>query len=363
VILSYAQLAIEDLRPGDPLRDDMAEIERAAQRATELTRQLLAFSRRQVLQPRVIDLHQTIAPMERMLRRLIGEDIALAILAPTTLGHVLADPGQLEQVVMNLAVNARDAMPDGGNLTLELMDVHVDQDQADEAGVILAGDYVVLAMSDTGIGMDAATRAQIFEPFFTTKAPGKGTGLGLSTVFGIIRQSGGHIAVTSAPGAGSTFKLFLPRTAAPTEAATVVDVPDGARGSETILLVEDEDQVRVVTAAILRRNGYHVLDSSNGGEAFLISKSFPGKIDLLLTDVVMPRMNGRKLAEELAPQRPDMRVLYASGYTDDAIVQHGVLDAGIAFIQKPFTPTTLLRKLREVLGTGRTQRLPRLPGA
>ena len=362
VILSYAQLAIEDLRPGDPLRDDMTEIERAAQRATDLTRQLLAFSRRQVLQPRVIDLHQTIAPMERMLRRLIGEDVALTILAPPQLGRVLADPGQLEQVVMNLAVNARDAMPDGGSLTLEMADVHLDAGYIGGTPGIPPGDYAMLAISDTGIGMDATTRAQIFEPFFTTKEPGKGTGLGLSTVFGIVRQSGGHIGVYSEPGQGSTFKIY--RTPTQDVAASApADVAEVARGSETILLVEDEDQVRAVTCAILRRNGYHVLDSSNGGEAFLISKSFAGKIDLLLTDVVMPRMNGRKLADELAPLRPGMAVLYASGYTDDAIVQHGVLEAGIAFIQKPFTPAPLLRKVREVLGHHLSQRLPRLPEA
>ena len=362
VILSYAQLAIDDLKPGDPLRDDMTEIERAAQRATALTRQLLAFSRRQVLQPRVLDLQDTIAPMERMLRRLLGEDIALTIVAPPALGRVHADPGQLEQVVMNLAVNARDAMPDGGRLSIELADVRLEAGQLDGPQGVPPGDYVMLAIADTGIGMDAATRAQIFEPFFTTKEAGKGTGLGLSTVFGIVRQSGGHIDVHSELGRGSTFAIYLPRTEDVVTPETT-EVLEVVRGTETILLVEDEEQVRAATCAILRRNGYHVLEGSNGGEAFLIAKSFPGKIHLLLTDVVMPRMNGRRVAHELAPLRPDMAVLYMSGYTDDAIVQHGVLEAGIAFIQKPFTPAALLRKVREVLGQHVTQRLPRLPEA
>ena len=349
VILSYAQFAIEDLKPGDPLRDDMIQIDQAGQRAADLTKQLLAFSRQQVLQPRVVDLNQIILPMERMLRRLLGEDVALPLLATPDLGRVLADPGQLEQVVMNLAVNARDAMPEGGSLTVETGGVRIDAGDLGGPAGIVPGDYITLAVSDTGIGMDAATAARIFEPFFTTKPVGKGTGLGLSTVFGIVRQSGGYVGVASELGRGSTLTIYLPRTDHPADAPSVEEVPAVLRGSETILLVEDEEQVRAVACAILRRNGYTVLETSNGGEAFLVSKQYGATIDLLLTDVVMPRMNGRQLAEELAPQRPGMKVLFASGYTDDVILRHGVLDAGVAFVQKPFTPQALLRKVREVL--------------
>jgi two-component system, cell cycle sensor histidine kinase and response regulator CckA len=353
VILSYAQFAIEDLKPGDPLRADMMEIEQAGRRATDLTRQLLAFSRQQVLQPRVLDINQIVHPMERMLRRLLGEDVTLSLLTAPTLGHVLADAGQLEQVLMNLAVNARDAMPTGGTLAIETADIHFDASYVSAASGIVPGDYVMLAVSDTGVGMDAATCARIFEPFFTTKAPGKGTGLGLSTVFGIVRQSGGYINVYSEPGIGTTFKVYLPTTDRPADARADAAHTVVSGGSETVLLVEDEDQVRAVASAILRRNGYNVLETSNGGEAFLVSKTFPAKIHILLTDVVMPRMSGRALAGELALQRPEMRVLYASGYTDDAIIHHGVLEAGVAFIQKPFTPDALLRKVREVIDASR----------
>jgi two-component system cell cycle sensor histidine kinase/response regulator CckA len=348
VILSYSQFALEDLRPGDPLRDDMMEIDLAGRRAADLTRQLLAFSRQQILQARVLDINEIVQPMERMLRRLLGEDVTLTLLMAPTLGRVLADAGQLEQVMMNLAVNARDAMPGGGSLTIETADVHFGSTYIGRSSSIAPGNYVMVAVSDTGTGMDAVTCTRVFEPFFTTKGPGKGTGLGLSTVFGIVQQSGGHIDVSSEPGRGTTFKIYFPMTDRPAEVRRA-EAPLVLRGSETILLVEDEDQVRTVATAILRRNGYNVLETSNGGEAFLVSKSFPATIHLLLTDVVMPRMSGRILAEELAPLRPDMRVLYASGYTDDAIIHHGVLEAGVAFIQKPFTPDALLRKVREVL--------------
>ena len=348
VILSYASLAADDLKPGDPLRHDLGEIRAAAERATALTRQLLAFSRRQVLQPRVIEIEGIIEGMRSMLGRLLGENIEVAVSAAKGLGRVLSDPGQIEQVVMNLAVNARDAMPDGGKLTVDAANVILDEGYAATHLGVSPGPYVLLAVSDTGMGMDAATRARIFEPFFTTKEPGKGTGLGLSTVFGIVKQSGGSVSVYSEPGHGSTFKVYLPRTDRLPDVLTTKP-GRGARGTETILLVEDEDQVRAVGCTILRKHGYVVLEAANAGEAFLISQTHPETIHLLLTDVVMPRMSGRMLAEQLAPQRPGMRVLFASGYTDDAVVRHGVLDAGVAFVQKPFTPDVLLRKVRDVL--------------
>jgi len=349
VILGYAILALEELKQGDELREDLEEIRLAAERATTLTRQLLAFSRQQILQPRVVDLNQIILGMKSMLSRLIGEDVELSTSTIPDLGRVLADPGQIEQVVMNLAVNARDAMPDGGKLTIEVTNVRFDAAHASSALGTVHGDYVMLAVSDTGSGMDAKTRARIFDPFFTTKEQGKGTGLGLATVLGVVQQSGGNISVYSELGAGTTFKVYLPRTDRAIAAALASEPPTTLRGTETILLVEDEEQVRVVASAILRRNGYNVLEASNGEEALLLLKDLSIKIELLLTDVVMPRMGGRKLTEHVAPLRPQLRLLFASGYTDDAIVRHGVLDAGVAFLQKPFTPHALLSKVREVL--------------
>ena len=353
VILSYAQLALEDLEPGNPLRDDMIQIDQAGNQAASLTRQLLAFSRQQVLQPIVVDLNTIVLPMERMLRRTLGEDVALTFHAAQAVGSVVADPSQIEQVLMNLAVNARDAMPEGGNLTIETADVRIDEGRVGDRSGVVPGDYVMIAVTDSGVGMDAATCARIFEPFFTTKPVGKGTGLGLSTVFGIVHQSGGYVGVYSELGHGTTFKIYLPRTDRVAAAAETEPGSHVLRGSETILIVEDDAQVRAVACTILRRNGYNVLETSNGGEAFLVSKDFPATIDLLLTDVVMPRMSGRKLAEELALQRPRMKVLFASGYTDDAIVHHGVLNSGVAFLQKPFTPDALLRKVRDALSATR----------
>jgi two-component system, cell cycle sensor histidine kinase and response regulator CckA len=350
VILSYADLILQDLTLGDPMRADVEEVRAAGGRASELTKQLLAMSRQQVLQPRVLDINVVLVGMQRMLGRLLGEDVDLTVLPEHAIGRVLADPGQIEQVVMNLAVNARDAMKVGGKLTIETSNVEFDAAYVGAHFGVAAGHYVLLALSDTGSGMDAATQARIFEPFFTTKDVGKGTGLGLATVFGIVKQSGGQIGVYSELGRGTTFKIYLPRTDRQDVAETPsISAGNTVRGWETILLVEDEEKVRHVACEILRRNGYQVLETSNAGEAFLVSKEFPAKIHLLLTDVVMPRMSGRRLAEELAPQRPGMKVLFASGYTDDTIIHHGVLDAGVAFLQKPFTPATLLRKVRAVL--------------
>ena len=351
VILSYSTMLAEDMTTGDPRRADLLEIEAAGKRAVELTRQLLAFSRKQVLQPRVLNLNDLVTGVERMLGRLIGADIQLTVLADPDLKRVRVDPSQIEQVIMNLAVNARDAMPQGGKLTIETANVELDETYATTHVGIKPGPHVMLAVTDSGTGMDKATLARMFEPFFTTKGVGKGTGLGLATVFGIVRQSEGSIWVYSELGKGTTFKVYLPRAGsfdsdAPTPAAAH-GAPAG--GTETILLVEDEDAVRVLARTILRRLGYHVLDAQSGGDALLICEQHTATIDLLLTDVVMGRMSGRQLSERLRPLRPDMKVLFMSGYTDDAIVHHGVLDSSVAFLQKPFTPATLGRRVREVL--------------
>jgi two-component system cell cycle sensor histidine kinase/response regulator CckA len=349
VILSFASFARDDLQPGTALYLDIEQIEVAANRAAGLTRQLLAFSRQQVLQPCVLDLNRIIADMKSMLGRLLGEDVEVITCEAANLGRVLADQGQIEQVVMNLAVNARDAMPEGGKLTIETANVTVDLSHAGLHIGTVPGDYVRITISDTGFGMDEMTKARVFEPFFTTKERGKGTGLGLSTVFGIVEQSGGHIELSSEPGRGCTFSIYLPRTHSVAPVVTSAGLPKKLTGAETILLVEDEAQVRAAAGTILRRNGYDVLEASNGSEALLTSKDRAGVIHLLLTDVVMPRMGGRRLAEQIAAARPNTKVLYVSGYTDDSIVRQGVLDAGLAFLQKPFTPETLLNKVREVL--------------
>jgi signal transduction histidine kinase len=350
VILSYANLIIDDLPPGDPLRDDVLEIRRAGERAADLTRQLLAFSRRQLHQPSVVDLRQVVLEMEKLLRRVLGEDIQLVVRDGRPQGRIHADTSQIEQIVMNLAVNARDAMPLGGTLTLEFADVELDADYAGSHLGVAVGPYVMLAVTDTGTGIDAAAREHMFEPFFTTKDIGKGTGLGLSTVFGIVTASHGHIDVDTEDAIGSTFRIYFPRTDATEEPARpVYGTPETLRGTETILLVEDDEQVRELNRTILRRNGYHVLDAQDGAQAVLVSEDYEEDIHLLLTDVVMPQVGGRDLADRLLASRPNVRVLYVSGYTEDATLHLGVLEDDIAFLQKPDTPDTLLRKIREVL--------------
>jgi len=351
VITGYADLLLKDVGPQHPGARRVHEIRKAADRATGLTRQLLAFSRKQVLQPRVLDLNAVVGDMEKMLGRLIGENIQVIAKFGTELGRVKADPGQIEQVIMNLAVNARDAMPRGGKLILETTNTELGENYLPTHPGAKPGRYVLLAVSDTGHGIDAVTLPRIFEPFFTTKEQGKGTGLGLSTVYGIVKQSGGYIMVYSEPGHGSTFKVYLPRVDEEAEApgAGEVAAQPVARASETILLVEDEKSLREMVREILEEGGYTVLQGGSPEEALAAARSHPGPIHLMVTDVVMPRMGGRDLAAELATLRPGLRVLYMSGYTDNAIVHQGVLDAGTHFLQKPFTADALFRKVRAVL--------------
>ena len=349
VITGYGDLLQKHIGPEHAGHRGLEQIRRAADRASTLTRQLLTFSRKQVFQPRPLDLSVVVGEIEKMLRRVIPEDVQLITLLDPRLGRVSADPGQIEQVIVNLAVNGRDAMPQGGKLTIETANVDLAASYARKHPGARPGPHVTLAVSDTGTGMDASTITRIFEPFFTTKEPGKGTGLGLSTVYGIVKQSGGHIEVHSEPGRGSTFKVFLPRTEAAARtprSATEGEVP---RGSETILLVEDEGDLRVLTREILEEGGYRVLEAGGPDAALQSAPSHPGPIHLVLTDVVMPRMSGREMAARLKTLRPEIQVLYMSGYTDDAIGHHGVLSPGTHFLQKPFTPETLLRKVREVL--------------
>ena len=349
VITSYSVLLLEDLGADDPKRDDVDQIRKAAEGAAALTRQLLAFSRQQVLQPKALDLKATVAGTDKLLKRLIGEDIRLTTVLAPDLGVVKADPGQIEQIIMNLAVNARDAMPTGGRLTIEAANVDMDAAYVRGHGPASPGRYVMLAISDTGIGMDEPTKARIFEPFFTTKEAGKGTGLGLATVYGIVKQSGGFIWVYSEPNHGTSFKVYLPRVDEPAEPTAPTATAEPARGTETVLVVEDAASVRMVTRQVLERYGYAVLEAPNGETALRLAAKHHGPIHLLLTDVVMPGLSGRQLAEQLVRLRPDMKVLYASGYADQAIVHHGILESGIAYIQKPFTPEGLARRVRQVL--------------
>src|SRR3989449_551704 len=350
VINGYSELMLLSLPVEHPHSATFEQIRQAGDKASRLIRQLMAFSRQQVLQPKVLDLNAVVANIDTMLQRVIGEDIDLLTILSPGLASVKADPGQLEQVLMNLVVNGRDAMPAGGRLTIETADVVLDTDYARRHVGVNPGRYVMLAVSDNGGGMDAETQARIFEPFFTTKELGKGTGLGLSTVYGIVKQSGGNIWVYSEPERGTTFRIYLPRIEA---AAEAVEPGKGReplpRGSETILLVEDEAGVRTLAKTILQAHGYTVLDAAQGKDAFLLSGQHEGLIHLMVTDMVMPEMSGPEVAERLKPLRPNMKVLFMSGFTDKAIVHNGELDPGMAFLQKPFTPQTLTRKVREVL--------------
>jgi PAS domain S-box-containing protein len=356
VITSYSELLLEDLQTDDPKRGDVEQVRKAADGAAALTRQLLAFSRQQVVELRVVSVNAVVDGLQKILRRVLGEDVALATSPAPELGAVRADVGQLEQVLMNLAVNARDAMPTGGKLTIETGNIDHDPEFARGQGAAAVRQFVMLAVTDTGVGMDEATKARIFEPFFTTKAPGKGTGLGLATVYGIVQQSGGFIWVYSEPGRGTTFKIYLPRVDAAAEGVAAAALPPVAGGTETVLLAEDAAAVRAVGKQVLERQGYTVLEAPDGEVALHLAQRHSGPIHLLLTDVVMPGMSGRQLADQLARTRPDTRVLFASGYTDDAVVRHGVLEEGTPYLQKPFTPESLARKVREVLDASKGRR-------
>ena len=354
VILGRTDILLTQIKTEDPLRRGIALIQRTAGRAAELTKQLLAFSRKQVLEAVVLDLGVVTTDMKEMLARLIGEDIALVTNLAATLGHVKADRGQIEQVVMNLAINARDAMPRGGQLVVETANADLDDEYVRRNVGSRPGPHVMLAVSDSGVGIPRELQRHIFEPFFTTKEQGKGTGLGLATVYGIVKQSGGYIEVDSEPGRGTTFRIYLPRvdSASPAaERSPRAAAPTG--GTETILLVEDEDGVRELARDILRSSGYTVLEGRNGAEGLLLGERHQGALDLLLTDVVMPRMSGRELAERMVSLRPELSVLYMSGYTDDAVIRHGVLGSDTAFLQKPFTPAALVQRVRETLDQAR----------
>jgi len=349
-IVGYTDLLAAELGPNEQQHEDLEEIRKAARRAAALTRQLLAFSRKQVLEPRIIDVNGVVMNLDKMLRSLISENIELKTVLADDLAAARADPNQIEQVIMNLAINARDAMPEGGTVTIETRNATLDDAYAAQHVSVIPGEYVMLAVSDTGCGMDEKTQSRIFEPFFTTKPPGRGTGLGLSTVYGIVKQTGGNIWLYSEPGKGTTFKIYLPAIAAlPEDIGKVAPAEALPRGGGTVLVVEDDEQLRRLTHRALASQGYTVLEADRGSTALDIARRHKGHIDLLLTDVIMPDTNGRKLAETIRAARPGLRVLYMSGYPDGAIASHGMLEPGVAYLPKPFTTEAVTRRVREVL--------------
>jgi two-component system, cell cycle sensor histidine kinase and response regulator CckA len=350
VIGGYAEVILSQLDLSHPLHEKGRAIQLAADRATTLTRQLLAFSRKQLLELKVIDVNAIVQDMERLLRPLIGENVEFTTILETAAAHTRADAGQLEQVLMNLVVNAKDAMPEGGKLTIQTQNTVVDENHRRGQQFIRPGRYVTLSVTDTGMGMDRETQSRIFEPFFTTKEKGKGTGLGLSTVYGIVKQTGGYVMVQSEIGRGTTFHIYLPLVEEAAEKHSDSAPDNASGGTETILLVEDEESVRQLVRDTLTAKGYKVIDAENGEAGLAAAKSHKGKINLVITDVVMPGMGGRELVKQLATTHPGTKVLYLSGYTEDAIVSDGSIEKGTAFLQKPFTLQNLSRKVREVLG-------------
>jgi two-component system, cell cycle sensor histidine kinase and response regulator CckA len=349
VVKGHAEILLDRIAAGSPLRNSVEQVDKAADRAASLTRQLLAFSRMQVLQARVLDLNEVVSGMTKMFSRVIGENIDLTFVPGAKLGRVKADPGQIEQVLLNLVVNARDAMADGGRLTIETSNVQLDRDYCAKHHNIAPGPWVMLTVSDTGCGMDAQTQTRIFEPFFTTKPKGKGTGLGLATVYGVVKQSGGFIYVYSEVGHGTTFKVYLPKVTAEVEKETAEKVAAPQSGNETVLFVEDEESVRELVRDYLTAAGYRLLEACDGVQALEVAEAHGGPIDILVTDVVMPRLSGRELASRLTSERPNIKVLFISGYTDDSIFRHGVLEGGVAYLQKPFNLKSIAQKIREVL--------------
>jgi signal transduction histidine kinase len=354
-IIGYAELIATRATSNTLAKQNAELIRKAGEQAAALTRQLLAFSRKQILQPKVIDLNELVVEMEKLLRRVIGERFDLQSHPDAEVGRVKADPSQIEQVVLNLGVNARDAMPRGGKLIIRTQNVRLDRAEAAQLSASLRpGDYVMLSVTDTGAGMDEETMSHIFEPFFTTKGPGKGTGLGLATVYGIVRQTGGGISVESEPGKGSIFRIYLPQVSAPVDFTKSLPAPvEKSENFETVLVVEDEDIVRELVCEVLEEQGYNVICARDGVEALSVAGQFDGTIHLLVTDVIMPHMNGHELAVKLSALRPDMKVLYVSGYSDNDIGDHGVLDPRYELLQKPFTPQTLARKIRDVIREGK----------
>ena len=350
VISGYDRMILDELPPNDPLREYAEEILKAAERAGSLTNQLLAFSRRQIIQPRLMNVNGVVEQTEKMLHRLLGEDIQLVFELNAESGNIKADPNQIVQAIVNLAVNARDAMPTGGRIVVETANVHLDESYVRTHLGVQPGDFVMIAMTDTGHGMDATTRQRIFEPFFTTKEQGKGTGLGLATVYGMVKQAGGDIWVYSEIGTGTTFKLYFPRVHEALSELNSTEVDHRTSGGETVLVVEDENAVRDLTVRMLKQLGYVVLAAASGSEAIAISNAYAGRIGLLVTDVVMPQMSGRQVADALLAARPDIKVLYLSGYTESTVIHHGVLDSAVDFLPKPFSREALGGKVREILG-------------